>query len=171
MKFDLKITGYKQAEINVKALEDRIGRGAMRGAMTKAARIVAAAARRNAPVGRTGALKKSIRAKVVTNTKKNEVVARVGPSRKAQGKDPKTGLVTRPARYAHLVEFGTASRGVYGEKGKTVTPGSPPKPFLRPAYESTRRQAVEVYKTNLGPEIQKTAARISKSAIARNARA
>ncbi len=169
MKFNVQITGYREALVNAKTLEDKIGRGASRIAMTKAARIVAAAARSNAPV-RSGLLKKSIKVKVSTKAKRNEVSARIGPSNKTVGSDPKTGKPTRPAKYAHLVEFGTASRGVYGHKGKTVTPGNPPQPFLRPAYESTRAKATQIYGAEMGPAIEKAAARISKSARARASR-
>lgn len=169
MKVTTKVTGYREAAQTVKELTDKIGRGAMRDALTKAARLMTAAAKSRAPVGATGLLKKSIKQKVITNTRKQSVTAYVGPSNNVRGQVDRFGdgdiSTVRPAKYAHLVEFGTASRGSYGRKGQTVSPGNPPRPFLRPAYEATKAAAHHKYKTELGPAIEKTAAKIRKRKV------
>ncbi len=166
MKVFTKVTGYKQAQHNAKELVDKLHRGGMRGALTKAARLMTAAAKSRAPVGATGLLKKSLKQKVVTNTRKQSVTAYVGPSNNVTGQVDRFGngkiTTVRPAKYAHLVEFGTAARGSYGRKGQTSDPGNPPRPFMRPAYESTREAAINAYKKELGPSIEKTAAKIKK---------
>lgn len=164
MRATVKITGFKELNLNLKELEGKIQRGAMRTAMTKAARLMVAAVKRNAPVGKTGLLKKSIKQKVTTS-KKGVVTARIGPSNKVSGQVTvgKKTTTVRPAKYAHLVEFGTGSRGSYGREGVAITPGNPPRPFMRPAYESTREAATALYGKELGPAIEKTAARIGRA--------
>jgi len=161
----IKVTGFKTIIANVKELEAKIGRGAMREAMTKAARLMTAKAKQNAPKGATGLLKKSIRQKATTS-KKGVVTVYVGPSTKVSGQVDRFGTgdikTVRPVKYAHLVEFGTAARGSYGRKGAAVSPGNPPKPFMRPAFESTKEAVGKKYKEEMIPAIQRAAARIKK---------
>ncbi len=166
MKITTKVTGAQQARANAAELSDKIARGAMRIGITKAARIMAAKARSLAPVGATGLLKKSIRQKVVTKAKKQSVSGFIGPSNKVSGQVDRFGNgnieTVRPVKYAHLVEFGTGSRGVYGQKGKTVTPGNAPQPFMRPAFEATKNEALTIYKKEVAEGIPKVAAQIRK---------
>ena len=143
----LLITGWDGVRVNLAELEAKIQRGAMRTAITKAGRVMLAAAKSKAPI-RTGLLKRSLRQKVKTNTKKGEVLTLIGPSRRIQGTD-KNGNKVRPARYAHLVEFG------YGRQS--------PQPFIRPAYESSKDAALAKYRDELRPAIEQAAARIGKS--------
>lgn len=165
MRVTAKVTGARQIITNGIELEKQLARGAMRDAMTKAARPMTAAVKRNAPVGRTGLLKKSIKQKVKTSRKKGMVTAVIGPSNKIKGIDPVTKKEVRPSRYAHLVEKGSASRGVWGRKGVKVTPGSPPNPFMRTAYASTKSKVADVYKREMGPAVQRSAARLKKRAL------
>lgn len=44
------------------------------------------------------------------------------------------------------------------------TEHSPPQPFARPAWDETQDQALEIVKTQLGAEIEKTAARAARRA-------
>lgn len=160
MPASAKVTGWKELAQNVRELQDRISRGAMRTSLTKAARLTTASAKRKAPRGRTGLLKKSIRQKIVTKVKKNLVIAVIGASTRVSGVDPLTKKTVKPARYAHLVEMGTAARGVYGRKGVSITPGNPPKPFLRPALEETKTPVKDKFRAEMKPAIEATAARI-----------
>ena len=162
MKTTVKVEGFQVAKLNVSALEKQITRGAQRVALTKAARVMTAAVKSKAPVGRTGLLKKSIRQKVKTNVRRATVTAWIGPSNNVIGTDPLTGKKIRPAKYGHLVELGTASRGVYGRKGVMMTPGNPPQPFMRPAYESNKDKVTKQYAEMIGPAIEQAAARIHR---------
>ena len=53
------------------------------------------------------------------------------------------------AYYAHFVEYGTAAHNL-GYKGKFVSgkgadhPGSKPKPYMRPAYDTKAQEAIKV---------------------------
>lgn len=161
------VTGFQQLRINIEILERKIGRGAMRVALTKASRLVVADAKRRVPV-RTGTLKKSLRAKVKTYVRRGTVVAIIGPSRSVSaqvdfGSDK--GIETlRPSKYSHLVEFGTATKGVRYNPGIAREPGNSPKPFLRPALESTKEAARAKYAAELRPAIQQEAAKIRRAA-------
>lgn len=163
MKVTAKITGFDQVTKNVAKLQARLTRGAMREALTKSGRLVTANAKAGAPVGRTGLLKKSIKMRVKTNVRKNSVTARIGASVGVKGTNPLTGKPQIPAKYLHLVEFGTAARGVYGKKGKKVTPGNPPRPFMRQAFESTKGEAQSKYFAEMKTAISNEANRIYKS--------
>jgi len=168
MKVSAKITGFKQLKLAAVDLQSQIERGAMRDALTKAARLITAAIRRNAPKGATGLLKKSIRQKVVTSARGN-VRAYIGPSNNVSGQADLLGnghiVTVRPVKYAHLVEFGTKSRGSYGRKGEKVTPGNAPRPFMRPAYEQTKAATVIAYKDGLVPGIERAARKIKKRTL------
>lgn len=166
MRVTARVNGFREVELNIAELQQKLARGAMRGAITKAARLVTAKAKALAPVS-TGLLKKSIRQKVITDTKKNLVTVIIGPSNNVVGQVDRLGngaiTIARPAKYAHLVEFGTAARGSFGRDSVIIEPGNAPQPFMRPAWEATRDTAAEKYKAELAPEIQKAAARIHKS--------
>lgn len=173
MRTTATISGQRGVEIAIAQISERLVRGGMRDALMKAARHVTAAAKRNAP-RETGALRKSIRQKALTNPKKKLVTVLVGPSRGVTA-TASDGKLRRPANYAHLVEYGTASRGVWGGrrkkglfgigavKGKTVTPGNPPKPFLRPAWESNKGAVLATYKAEIGNSIRRRAKQLART--------
>lgn len=160
--------GFQQITINIQLLEQKIGRGAMRVALTKSARLVVADAKRRVPV-RTGTLKKSLRAKVKTYVRKGVVVAIIGPSRSAMAQvdfgDGRGIQTLRPGKYSHLVEFGTATRGVRYVKNLKMAPGTRPRPFLRPALEATKDAARAKYSAELAPAIQQTAEKIRRASM------
>jgi HK97 gp10 family phage protein len=162
------VTGFQQIAINIRLLEKKLGRGAMRVALTKSARLVVADAKRRVPV-RTGTLKKSLRAKVKTYVRRGTVMAIIGPSRSASAQadfgDGKGIQTLRPAKYSHLVEFGTATKGVRYNPGAVQEPGNPPKPFLRPALESTKDAARATFAAEIGPAIQQEAAKIRRASM------
>lgn len=58
------------------------------------------------------------------------------------------------------VHVGTAlSRGMFQEFGTVKMPAHP---FMRPAWEANKERALKIIKTELGPEIEKAAARLAK---------
>lgn len=168
MKVNVKVNGYNQLKFAASSLQDQIERGAMRESITKAARLVTAAAKRNAPKGATGLLKKSIRQKVTTTARK-AVLVLIGPSKRVTGQYDLAGtgniITVRPVNYAHLVEMGSATRGSYGRKGVKVSASSRPQPFMRPAFESTKFVAMAQYKAGMVPAIQNAARRIKKRTL------
>lgn len=57
----------------------------------------------------------------------------------------------------HLVEFGTAPHTIKGKHH----PGARPKPFMRPAFEQNKEQAVEIFGREFGPAVEKQAAKLA----------
>jgi HK97 gp10 family phage protein len=178
MKVTAQISGFTAAIKSMKELADKIERGGMRESLTKAARPMTARVKSLAPAKRagkaatadspgvnpsTGMLKKSIRQKLYTNKQKHLVTIYIGPSRNVEMWVDRFGdgniTPVRPANYAHLVEFGTASRGSYGRKGEKVSGGNPARPFLRPGYAQTKVATHQAYAKLLGEAIDKSAAK------------
>jgi len=102
-----RITGVNHVKYALTTLPEKIQRRVLRGAVTKATRLLVRAVKEETPQGKPrvwnkkrlkgGALKKSIHSKVKTYTKTNTVVGIVGPRYKG-------------APHAHLVHEGTVER-------------------------------------------------------------
>ena len=119
------------------------------------------AARRNVRVlsfdESTGALQASLTIKRDPKSHKVNPVHKVGPAADFERNGRK------PVRYAHLIEFGTAP---HFQPGRGVThPGSAPKPFLTPAFHSTKDEVVKRFGDRIGPEMEKRAAKLNKKAL------
>lgn len=105
----------------------------------------------------TGTLAASLTIKQKPRSSKLSPTTQVGPDASFE-RETAFG-VRKPVKYAHLVEFGTAP---HYQPGRGVThPGSPPHPFLGPAYVSTRDQVVDRFGKKIGPEMEKRAAKLA----------
>jgi HK97 gp10 family phage protein len=78
------------------------------------------------------------------------------------------------AFYWHWIEFGrgtiskaksmgTVVKGFFGKEVKAV----PARPFMRPAFESKKMEALEIYRQTLVPEVEKVAAQHRAKTIRR----
>lgn len=143
--FVTKLEGIEKVIAAANALERRIQRGGMRAALNKATTPMLRKARALAPK-ESGALKRSLKKKVSTNKRQDAVTVVIGADKKTtvvyQGK------VRKPSRYLHLVEMGHGS--------------VPPQPFLRPAYESTRKETTAIYSAELKKAIEKRTAQLTR---------
>lgn len=131
----------------------------LRNALTKASKPVVAAAQAGVHEDRTGQLRRSLGA--VTRSYRNAIVVVMGPRR---GFDTVvvsrfTGKAMRvdPAKYAHLVEFGTAAH--WQPKLNWMHPGARPKPFLRPAWDAKQSEAERILVEQIDAGIEKEVAR------------
>jgi HK97 gp10 family phage protein len=144
-------------------LPEHIQGKAMQGALAQAAKPIVTEARKNAPV-KTGILRRaiySLKARESTRQKAIRLITvRAG---KRQGK--------RDAYYWKWIEFGrgasTAKKGSLGTPergffGKTVK-ATLAQPFLRPAFESQKMRAIDVFKATMVSEIEKVSAKYGKS--------
>lgn len=122
----VEIRGLKELEEKLRKLPDKMAKRVYRQAMSKALTPLVKLMKAYAPK-RTGALRRSITKNIKTMGARGLIIGMAGP---AKGK--KIGG-SRPSRYAHLVEFGTAPH--YQEKLKKMHPGSAPRPFIRRAYQ------------------------------------
>lgn len=109
------------------------------------------AARKNAPKDE-GDLKKSLTVKRVARMPQNKNKHLIGPRADFVGDDGDA-----PVRYAHITEFGKADGSVRGTR------------WMSRAFEETKDEAVEIYAREIGPEIEKAAARKAKRRAQRRA--
>lgn len=121
------IVGLKECQEALRQLPGKLQRRILRPAMTKATKPILMAVKRLAPRD-TGMLRKSITRKVVTY-KSGTLVAVIGPDTKHRVEATRRGrskpMVVNPAKYAHLVEFGTRPHSLTkGDKLKRSGPGA-----------------------------------------------
>ena len=139
----VKIDGLKELNAKLKRMSARDSNRIVRRGISKMAQVIRKEMRERAPVD-SGDLKKNIGFKIFRDQR--------GGFRGQVGPKPK-------AFYARFIEFGSAShiiprKDTKGRKQKAIKigdktyksvthPGISPKPFLRPAFEAKKRQAVE----------------------------
>lgn len=143
----MELKGDKALERTLRTLGERVQRKIVRSSVNAAATPVLKAARSNVTT-ESGLLKQSLAKKVNTSKDKQSITAIIGPRRDVKGEYD--GKTRKPSRYAHLVE-----KGFINEAGEYV----PPKPFLRPAAESTEQHALGVMSAKLAAGVVKEAAK------------
>jgi HK97 gp10 family phage protein len=129
MDFKVDVQGLKGVEDALAGLEPKLAKRALRIAMKAATEPIVASAKLHAPLlkgketkwRRRGELRDSIIATI--KTKKHGITAKVGPARnKGEGKQS-------PGAWGLMVEFGS----IHG----------PAQPYLRPAFDETKDEAIE----------------------------
>jgi HK97 gp10 family phage protein len=145
----MKVNGLADLAAALKALPAEIAAkngGPLRVALRASARVVADAAEQRAPKD-TGRLGRAIAIQVDRNpgnvTERIVVRPRAGKSRN----DPKG------AYYWHFLEFGTERQ--------------PAQPFIRPAFDAVKEQALTVFRTRLAKGIVRAAKRAAKRGLTR----
>ena len=139
----INIKGLAELQAALDTLPAKIEANIARGALRAGAKIIVAEAKRNVH-SVSGLLAAGIR---VSSSRINRRSGKVTTSVIAGAKATKA--VT--AYYAHMVEFGTAAHVIRARKGgllaigvpKVNHPGARPKPFMRPAFDTQARAAVE----------------------------
>jgi HK97 gp10 family phage protein len=134
-----KVDGLKALQTALQELPKATGRNVMQRTLIKAAKPIEAAAIAKVPVA-TGQLKESI----TTSTRL---------TRRQRGQHQKRSLVE--------VFVGSSSIGTLVEYG---THDTAPQPFMRPAFDGNKQQALNIIKTEMGTEIAKAAQRLAKKA-------
>jgi HK97 gp10 family phage protein len=156
----VQITGLKELQNALNQLPKEIQGRPLRSAVSAAAKVIVDDVKARVPVGETGNLKTAVyryrsRRNSATgretffvgirqgkaqfkDTAYNRRKGRVGKSYKTQGE----------AYYWRFLEFGTAKMAA--------------KPFLRPAFESSKSKAVEVIKQRLGKAIETQAKKLAR---------
>lgn len=141
VKGDVRIEGADALKSLLKELPQKFTEKELVRVLKQAAKPMVKDAKSRAPVGETGMLKKHI--KVMKDKKKF-----------ARGNAQILFGVTKKAPHAHLVEFGTIghftlikSKQVLSDGSTTfgivnLHPGTPPRPFLRPAFDKNKDEFV-----------------------------
>lgn len=148
----MQVTGFKELQSALKRLPANVARKVSRRAMRRGAVIIQQDAKRRAPVD-TGGLRKNL--KVVESgraSRQGVVLFRVRTS--------------KGARHAYLMEYGTLPRIIkvakyYDEATgrwrliKNVRAGAvQARPFMRPAFDTKKQEAVRAIETTLKQGIE-----------------
>lgn len=168
---EIKVEGLDDLRILLQQkLPDDIQKRALLATLNKAAKPIIQEARARAPV-LTGRMKKAIYSFRSRKSTKEKAVVMIGvkSGHKYGAKD---------AYYWRWVEFGRgvvkvgkkrgARRG--GERARSLgnptvgwfgkeVKAAPAKPFMRPAFEAKKTEAIEVFRATMKGEIEKTAAK------------
>lgn len=141
----VKIHGLREVERALRDLPKATGKAAMRRVLKAGGEPIAQAARQRAPVD-VGNLRESI--DVSTRLSRSQ---RSGPVMTAAGwrNASKSGVVM-------YVGPGTQPQAITQEFG---TFKEPPQPFMRPAWDAERENALGIIRDSLWAEIEKAAAR------------
>jgi len=153
----VKIAGLKEIQDKLKTLEPKIAKKVVHQALKKAAEPILHAARSKAPVD-TGLLVSSLKTKASTSNRKGTMTVRVQTSKgDYKGED----------FYASFIEFGhhrgkrktrkslglpektpkelnPAVKAFVNAINKNARPWVPPQPFMRPAYDENKEQALQI---------------------------
>ena len=116
----------------LRALPKELGDPALASALRKGATVVKKEAEETAPT-RTGTLRKNILVKKTKNRDRGEVAYEVGPAQKAF--------------YGLFAEFGTIQQ--------------PARPWLRPAWEASKLQALDTIMKTLAKTIDRAAKKLA----------
>ena len=134
-----KIKGLRALERGLMEMSRATGKNVLKRALIEAGEPIAAAARRRAPH-----LSGYLKASIDTGTKLTKRQRRL--HRKQSAVEVYVGAGGLPQ--AHLQEFGSGRHGA--------------QPFLRPAWDGGRMQALNSIKAALARQIEKAAARIAR---------
>lgn len=126
----MTLTGDKQLAAALRALPDRLQRGALRTAARRAGGVVRAEMRRRAPVD-TGFLRRQIKTRSIQRNRRGIVGVTVGASARDY---------TGQAFYASFIEYGTSRM--------------PARPFLRPAFTAARGRAEAIFAEELRAQLR-----------------
>jgi len=163
----ISTSGFAALDKALAELPKSTAKAVLKRTLVKAGQPIADEASRLAPVD-TGKLRDRI---IVSARLKNKVggaefaaamraglgkaaaVSALRQARRDAGGGSFAEMFVGPARgvlaYAHLIEFGTVK--------------SPPKPFMRPAWDGKKREALDIIRRELGNEIIMAARRIGRS--------
>lgn len=164
------ITGLPELEKTLKGLRDKTADKIAKAALRAGVTVVARAQRKAAPVGATGAVKKSIGSRVGKG--RNGVYqakAGVNVGKRTAAKIRKGPL----APHSHLVALGTQQRRrktIGGRFGYITNPTDqqlstgkgPANPFIRQAYQSARASARAAMLRQAAKTLAREVAKISK---------
>lgn len=166
-KMRITLTGDTELIKSLESLGEKVYKRVIAKATRKAFAPVVKTAKARAP-RETGLLAKSIGVKQKAYARSGRIVTIVGPRTGfAQDVTVNTPFGPKkvrrdPAKYAHLVEFGTAPHATAAlASRKDATgfdiamqsgddhPGAAPKPFMRPAFDANEARAVAIMHSEL----------------------
>ncbi len=173
---EVKVEGLTELrDLLQRKLPDEIQTKALQSTLAKAAKPIVSEARARVPV-RTGALRRAITSGRSRKSTKVRAVRVIGVNAKKINRPAtengrsrwidryywKQIEFGRPA-YSSRRNLGTPEKGFFGKRFKAV----PARPFLRPAFEARKFDALEAFRKNMATEIDKAAARLNRQSLNR----
>lgn len=177
MAVTAQVIGAEAVMKSLANLKGAVQRRLVRGALTAAARVVAKEMKALAPRD-SGLLKKSIGQVVRTYRNKGVTLAVIGPRRgfkrfvnRTRADGSKRQVMSDPVKYARLVEFGTEPHALgkgsdlltkkksKGKQHGLMHPGTRAQPFIRPALERKKAEAMNVFTQKLREGMEREAAK------------
>ena len=145
----VQIKGLDALAKALKELPDRVAKNGLRAAVYAGAKVIRDEAKLQAPVA-TGTMKRAVILKQIPElSNKNKqtffVTVRQGKKYRKQGKK---GNLSQDAWYWRFVEFGTVKMSA--------------RPFLRPAFDMKKNDALTAIKTRLAERIEQAARELKK---------
>lgn len=158
---DVKIEGLAELERDLQQFVDKLQRNVVRASLRAGAKVFLEEARRQVPVGKTGALRRSL--KISVRTRRGVPVAFV----RAGDKD---------AWYAHLVEFGTSAHFIKPKRRKSLFfarlarevvehPGAKKRPFMRPAFDQGAPGAIKAMTAYMRRRIEREGLKLNRQEV------
>lgn len=157
---DIKVEGLKALQEALNNLPKELQKGPLKSAVSAGAKVVAEEAKRRAPLGETGNLRKAIyryRSRSQSRDGKETFLVAV---RKGKAKYADTARNRRLRRVGKTYQ--TAGEAFYWRFLEFGTKYIAARPFLRPAFESKKNEALDTIKKKLADAIEKTAKRLKK---------
>lgn len=158
---DIQIRGLAEIKAQLADLAPRLQRQVLQKALFDGARVIRDEAQRRVPV-KSGTTRRNIFMRRSKRDRPGVLVAvrklsarEIARLKQKQIKTRKRTLQADPADpfYWKFIEFGFVHRG-----GKAV----PARPFLRPAFESTKQQAVDAIGDGIGRWLDRTVQRAGR---------
>lgn len=141
MKFDVKLTGFKEIDNVLKGMPAQLSHKVLQAANMAAAKPLIEAEKLGAPEGPTGNLVDSIGAvKTSVSRAKSIGEIQVGPRRSGRFK----------GHAGHLVEYGTKRRTNRNGANRGAMPA---RPFALPAFEKTKNIVLGMINTEIGRKL------------------
>lgn len=137
----VRVEGLKELERALKQLPQATSKTISRNVLKKAAQPVAEAGRANAPLGPTGNLKGSYGVGTKLTRRQRQLHRKQSPIEVFAGPNDPAAVQT---------EFGNDHQAA--------------EPHLRPAWDATKMQALDIVKTELAKSIDRTSKRLARRA-------
>ncbi len=156
--FDFKFDGVKEFEKNVKKLGGKVAKKVVRASLKKGGTVIIKEAKNNLPA-EYDTLRRSIRSAFRKPKTSFYQTLKIGFT---TGRDAKYN-----GWYAHIVEGGSDAHTIKSKTGKVITagddtyakkvnhPGTPARPFLRPAFDNKASAALRKFTDSLWQGIKK----------------
>jgi HK97 gp10 family phage protein len=166
---ETKIVGLEELGRRLMALPEAIARGPAEDAMLAGAKVIQKAAQQKAPV-KTGKLRKAIRVRKSSNL----------DARRAAGEtleaDASVYIAKGEGHIARFNEFGTGPHTIVAHGGGAIAiggevvgksvdhPGQPARPFMRPAFDTSKEAATQAIRDTLAAKLDAVVQKVKQGA-------